>query len=327
MHPPGSLGWLKALTAEMAGSAVTSVSAPGGRGRRSVRVELEDGRTLIATQRETAERGRNEAGLLGTLAAQGAPVPHVIGFRDGLMLQADAGRNRLSNALVRADIRGRVDLLRRAIAALDACRAAMTQRPDVLAQLPGLGTHTGWIENFVARAVFLSGDLRIGPPPMDVDAVTRALSAPPDRFTRWDARTGNAVVQADGRIIWYDWNVFGRRGGVEDVSFLLADLYADVPVADWMDLLAEAVPDAPARDLVRRMAIFVAVDRLRLIHGTVLAKGWADPRDTQRHDLVGAVPDLVEGLCSRMAGLAEDDPLLDGFTDWFTAASRALTEA
>ncbi|MGB3409356.1 MAG: hypothetical protein WBA67_17880 [Jannaschia sp.] len=325
VHAPGSIGWLKALARAMTGESVISIYAPGGKDRRSVRLELSSGRTVIATRRENLDRAEHEAAILSVLHQSGAPVPEVIGFRDGLLLQSDAGRNRLSFAMTEADAATRDRLARKAIEALETCRAAVEAQPDLLASLPGLGTRPGWAEELVSRAIFLSGDLRIATPRIDADVVAQALSQPPVRFTRWDARLGNAAVQADGSVIWFDWDLFGRRAGVEDVSWLIADNYWPLDRDATEVLLAEAIPDNALRRLAVRMAVVIAIGRLSKIRERVALNGWADAVVTLREDRVGAVPSVVTDLCRRMSDLTADDPVQAGLSRWFLDAGAAIT--
>ncbi len=322
--PPGSLGWARSLIRDMMGAEPARFTAPGGRNRRSVRVLLDDGRSVIATRCDDPVRAEAEAGLLQFLAAEGAPVPRVLGLRDGLLLQSDAGRNRLSFVMQKADADTQVVLGRAAMAGLQTCRAALARRPDLLGRLPGLGTRPGWAENFVSRPFFLSGDLGIAPPDIDSDMAARALTRLPEAFTRWDARLANAAAQPDGSVVWFDWQLFGRRAGVEDLGWLIADDWWSLDAARSEALLSEIVPFAEDRVLARRVALFVGAARLGKIHARIEAAGWGDADEALRLDLIGAVPEVVLGLSARMAALARDDTLVGGLADWFDAAGAAL---
>lgn len=311
---------VRALT----GASVVELTAPGGKGRCSVRAKLDDGRSVIATRRETLARAETEAALLQVLSAEGAPVPAVIGYRDGMLVQQDAGHARLSHAMVQADTNEREALARAALAALGACRAAMAGRADILERLPGLGTRPGWAEDFVSQPFFLSGDLGIAPPGVDADALAASLAHGPDAFTRWDARLANAAVQPDGSVVWYDWDLFGRRAGVEDLGWAIADEYWGLECGRTLALLEEAVADDEARGLALRMAVLVAANRLKRIVARLDARGWSDAETALRHDRIGAVPQVVADLCARMESLSAQDALTRGFAPWFAAAGAAL---
>ncbi|UWQ20012.1 hypothetical protein [Jannaschia sp. W003] len=317
---------MKATVLAVTGRRVLRATAPGGRGRGSVRVELEDGTTAIATRRGDPARAETEAALLQVLGEDGAPVPRVLGFADGLLVQSDAGRERLSWRMARADASEAAALARGAVGALEQCRAAMEARPDLLDRLPGLGTRAGWAEEYAARPVFLSGDLGIAPPACDSEVLARAVSHGSERFTRWDARLGNAAVQPDGSVVWYDWDLFGRRAGVEDLAWLVADpeWALDLPATEAV--LGE-VPglDAGRMALLRRMAVLVAADRVAVMRRAVAARGWADAEDDViRRDRASTTPERLERFCARMAAFAQADELVAGFAPWFPAAAGAM---
>ena len=324
-HRPGSAGWIKALTREMTGRTVARITAPGGRGRASARLELADGGTLIATRRDEPRRTEVEAALLQAMTRAGAPAPAVAGYRDGLLLQEDAGRERLSWRLARAEGAEALALARAAVAALEACREALAAS-DLAPRLPGLGTRPGWAEDFVARPVFLSGDLGIAPPRADADALAAALAAAPERPTRWDARAGNAAVAPDGRVVWYDWAVAGRRAGVEDLAWLLADPAWPLDAAASAAVLAD-VPglDAARGALLRRMAVVLGAHSLAVTARAVRAGGWPDdPDEALRLDRAAIAPATVRAQAARLAELAAADALTAPYADWFAAAGPAV---
>ncbi|WP_179378564.1 hypothetical protein [Jannaschia marina] len=321
---PGSIGWLKARVQEISGLQAERFSAPGGVGRASVRVHLSDGTTAIATRRDTPARTETEAGLLQVLSAEGASVPNVLGYRDGLLLQEDLGRNRLSYAVAGASDADRPALLRAALTALQGCRAAIARRPEVAARLPGLGTRSGWAEDFVSRPFFLSGDLSIAMPAVDADALAQSLAADPVTFTRWDARLANATLRADGTVAWFDWAVAGLRGGVEDLGAALADDYCDLAPATTLGLLGEVLPDDAARGLALRTGVLVAANRLARIQRRIERDGWIDAEEALRLDRMTAVPAVVAALTARMSALATEDALTAGLAPWFAAVGDAL---
>lgn len=326
-HAPGSVGWLKRHVRDLTGRTVQRVSAPGGRSRRSVRVHLEDGGTLIATRRETPARAETEAALLQALGVAGAPVPRAVAFRDGLLLQEDAGRMRLSTRMAQADPDGRRDLAVAAAGALEACRRAVAARPDLLAAMPGLGTRRGWAEQLTARPVFLSGDLGVAPPAFDVEALTSALTHRPARFTRWEARLGDAAVRSDGTVVWFDWTLFGRRAGVEDLAWLLADDHWRLGLDDSRAAFAAAADlDAAGWALVRRMAVLLMTRRIDAMHRALTAGGWQDADEALRLDGRGALRDPLADIARRGAEIAGSDPMIAGFGPWFAEAASALLD-
>ncbi|MEM7642660.1 MAG: hypothetical protein AAF366_09040 [Pseudomonadota bacterium] len=327
-HPPGSIGWVKHLTRYMTGRAVEAMSAPGGRGRQSARLALEDGTTVIATRRSSPERTAAEAALLSVLSDAGAPVPRVIGCLSGLLLQSDAGRNRLSHAFSTAgsdeDIR---TLAVAAIEALDACRAAFDVVPEAgRPKLAGLGQGLRWAEAYVARPVFLSGDLGIAPPDIDADALAEALAHPPERLTRWNARTGRAAVQPDGSVIWHGWDLTGLRGGVEDLAFLVADEWWPLDGAATETILSDRMSEIRQR-FVLRIAVLIAANRMADRLERLRTDGLdEDDAQARRLDLPATAPSVVIPHATRLSEIAAGDQLTLGFAAWFRAAADRLAE-
>ncbi|WP_298429722.1 hypothetical protein [uncultured Jannaschia sp.] len=324
-HPPGSIGWLKTVTRDLTGRGVLRITAPGGPGRASMRVELEDGTTVIATRRASAARAAAEHAVLDALAAEGAPVPAPIGFADGLLLQTDVGAHRLSTEMAGSDTKRRVALAAGALAALDGCRAAIMRRPELVARLPGLGIEPAWAEEFVSRPVFLSGDLGIAQPKMDFEAVATALAATPSRFLRWNAPLAKASVQDAGTVIWYDWSLTGRRTGVEDVAWAVSDPAWGLDRATTDGLIEGPCDgDADAMAMVRRMATLLAANRLARMTASLRTEGWADAATALRQGRDAPVAENLPGWTARMSELCADDAHLGGFAPWFAAVPDAM---
>ncbi|MEM8849323.1 MAG: hypothetical protein AAGE03_04730 [Pseudomonadota bacterium] len=330
-HPPGSIGWVKHLTRHMTGQAVDTMSAPGGRGRQSARLTLNDGSTVIATRRSSPERTAAEAALLTTLSHAGAPVPRVIGCLSGLLLQSDVGRNRLSHAFSQSGSpEEQRTLAAAAMDGLEACRAAFDATPEAdRPKLAGIGQGLRWAEAYVARPVFLSGDLGIAPPEIDADALADALAHPPERLTRWNARTGRAAVQPDGSVMWHGWDLAGLRGGVEDLAFLVADEWWPLDPTATEAVLLERVSRTRHR-FALRVAILIAANRMADRAERLRAQGMDTDEDggrqARRLDLPATAPSVVTPHADRLADIAAQDPLTYGFSAWFRASAKRLAE-
>lgn len=317
--PGVTIGWVKALAAQVLGAPVVEFSAPGGTKRRSLRLHLADGRAVIATRRETLARAEHEAAFLTGLNRLGAPVPQVYGFAEGVLFQQDVGGVRLSQRLLAGGAQAQKDAVA-AVTALEDIRARVEAVPDLMAKLPGLGG-TSWAEDFVARPFLLSGQLGIARPAVDASALVAALDCPPARFTRWDARAGNAAVQPDGTVLWYDWEIFGRRSGVEDIAWLIADDFWTLDRAATEGVLA-GVSGPVAR--VPLMAVLIVANRLRLVLAAVQSDGWIPQEEALRLDRVGADADVLRRVVAQARGWAAQDALTAGFVPWFDAALEAL---
>ena len=98
------------LAEEIFGATVTRITAPGGRSRASMRVQVGD-RSVISTWRPRASRRQMEVLLLQEMHAAGAAVPQYLGGRGALLFQSDAGPLRLSAELARIEDDARLQLI------------------------------------------------------------------------------------------------------------------------------------------------------------------------------------------------------------------------
>lgn len=310
---------LAALAAEVFGRPVLRITAPGGRGRASLRVVF-DGLSVIATIRQDPLRRRREADLLRRLSGLGAPVPALLAERGGVLFQSDAGSRRLSAELARLAGPAQDAAAQRAIAALAVIRRAAADS-GLTAELPSIGRSGAWLGDFAQGPLALSRHLGIAPPPILPEALAAAVAAPARAFVKWDARPGNAAVQPDGSVLWFDWEDAGLRGGAEDLGFLMADEFWPLDAARALPL-AGAEGAAEERFLARFVALQI-VRRLEIIHGRLRLAGWDDPAGALRNDRIGADPAAILRLCRHGTGWAALDPLTAPLADWFGAVAAA----
>jgi hypothetical protein len=78
---------------------VVSVGHPAGKRKKSIRLFLEGGGSVIATQRGSTDHAELEINVLRALNAHDAPVPKILSFDGKLLFQEDLGTTRLSMAL------------------------------------------------------------------------------------------------------------------------------------------------------------------------------------------------------------------------------------
>lgn len=323
---PLTTGALKGLAEQVLGAAIEEISAPGGRDRQSLRLHLNDERTVIATRRATAVRAEHEAGFLAALGRIGAPVPQVLGFQDGVLFQQDLGARRLSHVMAQSDDGARADLARRAIASLEDIRARVEAQSALMEKLPAMGGSASWREQFAARPLFLSRSLGIAPPAVDLDALAECLDTPPARFARWDARCGNAALAEDGRVFWFDWEVFGRRAGYEDLGWLVGDdfwLLAPSASAKMIHGI-ERFEGAEARRDFARFVVLICAMRLQQIAGKLAQSGWGDQDRILREDRVGVRPDILSRVAEQGRYWAGHCETLAPFAPWFSQVEGAL---
>ena len=317
----------RALLGEQAERAVF----PAGRSRRSVRIHLA-GRTVIATARRNAARAAHEHAILRALGAAGAPVPAVLAWRDGWLIQEDIGEGRLTEDLAQAGPAGTERLLDAAIEALARCQAAGRQVGLASGPFAGaavLGATDEWRTTFAGMPVRLGTAVGIAPPPLDAAALAARVQPPSVGFIKWDARPGNAVRRPDGSVAWFDWEHAGRRAPLDDLVWLFGDEY----VGDWPDIedallarrlgaFADGLSGAEARDYLATMLCLHACVRLALIVSYRQRDGrWWNRQRTMRDDRVGVDRELAIAVCAKAGRWAGRTGPTKPLVPWFGAVA------
>lgn len=300
------------LCARVLGAKMTGLSTPGGPGRASIRVHLAD-RTVIATYRPDPERFRTEAMALDRLSKAGAPVPFLIAQADGIIFQQDVGSKRLSTELDRLGGTEREAMARRAVNSLKELKAAAND--DLVTMLPKIALNPESIDRFVNGPRDLSLEIKAQPPILNLAGLKKSICADCGQFVKWDARPGNAAVQPDGSIVWFDWEHCGLRQGAEDFGFLFGDEFWPLSAQQSLELLVSPI-DVDHAFLVRFTALHI-VQRLILIHAKAGANGWEDRNRALQLDLVGNTPCAVARLCAHGAEWASLDPMTVPLVQWF----------
>jgi aminoglycoside/choline kinase family phosphotransferase len=278
--------------------------------RRSFRVQLAD-RTVIATHRESADRGRLEAFALGELHRYGAPVPAMVAFGDGWLVQEDLGEWRLSGTLAQTDSRERREWMERGLDSLGAVHEA-ARRAELADKVPPLGQTAAWRAGLIAMPGRIAKRLGEALPALDGAALDRAIAADAREFVKWDARPGNAIVKGDGAIGWIDWEHCGARAALDDLAWFLGDEYVDLAAEDEAALLEKYLPRfAPGRapaDAIRALAsfgVFHSSVRLALILHHKSDGAWWDLTMCLADDKVGVHKDCALAVARRAARWAE----------------------
>lgn len=300
------------------GKPIERISIPGGTERVSLRVHFADG-TLIGTRRPNHRARRYERRVLRALADQGAPVPRLLGEHGEVTLQEDAGPYRLSEVLLRSSPDQRRALTARAFESVWRIKEA-ADKAGLTGKLRPVGTQPAWIRRFVAAPARASAMFPgVRRPALDTAALAESLGAEPDVFVNWDARLGNAGVRPDGQLIWFDWEYYGRRAGVEDLAYLIADEFFPLPPRAALAVFVDTRPQAMKRhfQLLVRFAALRAARRLMLIRERWQGQGEEDLARLLRTDIAGYSPQTVKNLCKHGAGYAARDPLTAPLEPWF----------
>ncbi|PRX37269.1 hypothetical protein SAMN05216257_101290 [Meinhardsimonia xiamenensis] len=313
------LDQLLAAVEAVFGAPPDKITAPGGKRRDSLRVILLGGKSVIATRRRLGSRRARELAFLERMAEAGAPVPRLLGQSGEIFFQSDAGSRRLTAELERSAGPSRESLIAGSFETLWRIKAA-ARRCGILRESPPIALNAEWLGRFAVAPRLLAKAFRIPSPAIDWNPLAQSLAALPVEFVKWDARPGNAAVGPDGTPIWFDWEHYGRRAGVEDFAFLIADEFWPEDPNTSLRLFRETAPEngrALEPFLVRFATVQVAA-RLRLIHEDWVRHGWLDADKTRRYDYIGTAPQLVRRLLAHGAALAERDPMTKPAAQWFS---------
>lgn len=201
-------------------AAPTAIEYPGGRGRRSAVAVIGD-RRVVVSLRASVGRARLEASVLSRLQDTGL-VPHLIGRKDTLVVQAYVPGSRLSQVLDSATPTDASEFLKSASTSLvDLQNAASDAGLQDIA--PEIGARPGWTKDLLGVPAHLARIMGLPMPQLDFDTLAALLTPATPVFVKWDARPGNAIVGADGRLCWFDWEHCGLRAESDDLAWLLAD--------------------------------------------------------------------------------------------------------
>lgn len=284
------------------GDRLTHISTPGGSYRASYRVHLGDV-TAIASCRDDFRRTRIEAFALRKLGSVCDSMPQCLGLTDDVLFQSDAGQRRLNVAMLEADEHERNDIAAKAVEAMFTIQRD-ARAAEIHKYMPPLGASKLWVTRVVnaVRRLEKQG-AKIGKG-FNRFKLIDALTVAPRQFVKWDCRSGNAALDASGKLRWFDFEYCGMRHGAEDFAFLIADESWPIDPQTMFDMVRDAYDtDTPgARDdwlnYLSVYTVFHALQRLQLMQSEVAKRGWKSKRKVVARDDVGLHPDFALQLCN-----------------------------
>jgi|GEM_PF-417687 len=327
---------LAALCEEYMGGNVTQITFPGGEDRGACRVHWADGSTAIASYRtEEPSRAHFEARVLHFLNQFEAPVPNVLHFNGLLLIQEDLKGERLSTLLADADKATREALLATVLESLVSIHHAAEQA-GLDQWVPVLGGEDDWIERHIRQLPKMAEALGIllpNAPPQMLRSIHDLLIPLKPRFIKWDARPGNAVVNQQGQVYWFDWENCGARNRLDDLVWLLCD--ESVPfcaeteqalLAQYLPLFADGLPLEAAYRYAYVAGVLHCTARLGLILHKKGDDEWWDPEEILAYDYVGVTVAQVQRLCYRASDWAAREPLVATLSPWFQQVAKRLVK-
>jgi hypothetical protein len=322
---------LNRVVSVLTGESADHFVFPGGYTRKSAVAVYADGRRLVVTRRRSESRAELEAGVLSALKAGGAPVPAVIKREGRWIVQEYLAGPRLSEALDRTDAAGGRRLIAAAVESLHFVQEAARQT-GLEDKVVVIGNKPEWLETLAHMPERIGEHLDLPAPTRDIGAVTALLRVDTPRFVKWDARPGNAAVQEDGSIAWFDWEHAGRRNRLDDLGWLLGDEWSpDDPVleeeifARHLGNFGNGDPRAD-RDYLATFGTLHMCVRLSLILSRKKGEEWWDRQKSLQGDQIGVTLQEAGKLTRRAARWAAASPLLASLPAWFERINRQLPE-
>jgi len=208
-----------------------------------------------------------------------------------------------------------------------------------------LGSDRTWRKEFARVPQTIDQFLEIEAPAIDMDAVVDALAVHQPRFVKWDARPGNALVDANSPVIWVDWEHCGARNRLDDLAWLLADEYnvddaaAEEQLLDrHLDKFSDGRDAEPAFEYLMIYGTLHTCVRLGLIlnrkarnkggrkgHGEHKGDWWVAAY-CLAEDKLGVTQEMAERLCERGSRWAANSSLLNDLSEWFDQAQQAIVK-
>ena len=326
---------IKAAAESMLGEKVVSITAPGGEGRASLRLHMES-RDVIGTLRPNFRRTHLEAHVLTELGAHCDDVPRCLGVAGEIMFQSDVGQRRLNIEIAQARTRARIDMADDAVAAIFRIHAA-ARKTDLHAVMPHLGSNRDWISHLVNVAAVLEP---YGPGisrSYDRKAAANRITAEARQFVKWDCRSGNAALDPQGKLRWFDFEYAGLRHGAEDFAWLIGDEAWPLDGQTMLDLVSDNFdPDCghSRDDYLEFLSAYVAlhcVQRIKLVVNEAAKHGWKSKTRVRDSDDAGRHPAFLAHVAGVGAFFAARAPATAALQRNFEATAdhyRALvTEA
>ena len=321
------LARIVAAAEEHFGAKVERATAPGGEGRSSFRLFFED-RAVIATLRPNFRRTHLEAYVLGSLSQHCDETPECLGVAGEIMFQSDVGQKRLNRDIVRHDAARQKSLSAEAITSIFRIQNA-ARKTKLADMMPHLGVNTEWIENFVygVNALEPYGNVSRY---FDRNAACEAVMVPATQFVKWDCRSGNAAIDAAGKLRWFDFEYSGLRHGAEDIAWLIGDEAWPLNPDTMVDIVIDCFDPTCGHNLddyLQYLSLYLtfhSIQRFQLIVKEAKKRGWLTKEKIRKYDDAGVHPDFAAHICRIGGYFAAQTKLTEPLVHNFEKAAAAF---
>jgi len=311
---------------ELLGERVTDMQYPGGRSRRSFRLILRSGRSVIVSIRPKRYRAKKERTVLKELSARGASVPKLLASNGAKMLiQEEIAGKRLSEAMHNKSESRVEKALDAALTSLALAQEAGTDA-GLDTRFETLGESFDWLVGLLDRPAVIGNILEVPAPRPNLKRLETLLAVRKPRFIKWDARPGNAMVHKTGEVYWFDWEHCGSRNRLDDMAWLLADEYVpDFPgmeerlIEKHIASFADDLSVDEAKLYLSAYGVFHMSVRLGLICKYKVRGDWWSHRYCLERDKVGVSWKCMRRVCDRGTRWAISNPHTEPLATWFAA--------
>ena len=297
-----------------------SVTKPGGRSRNVWRVAFPTGERAIVVYRNNENQAKLERFVLSNLAHGGAPIPKLIAGASQWTIQSDLGTDRLQNL---SNENGQGDIRNIYSKALDGLLTLQSTGVDLARFLGPIGKSQGWMDNLLCAPARVGEITRVGNPDIDKQELANVLGGHRSKFIKWDARSGNAVLAADGTVGWIDFEHCGLRDPLDDLAWFLGDEFfqdeneLDVHlIDDFVSAFAGDLPVSVARRYLTVMGTLHMCIRLELILKRRGTGPWWSQDACREMDLIGVTEAQFLSLVSRVKRWSENENALSPLIPW-----------
>ncbi len=200
-----------------------SLDFPGGTERASFRLMLENGKSVIATRRADASRSYYESLVMRRLENCHAPTPKHYAYNGLVMIQEELQGTRLADVLRDCVSEEQYSfLMEQALSSLLEIHH-IAAKEGLAHAVPVLGCEPDWLIGLIDRTALIGNHINIPCPTVPVKQLFNCLSLLKPSFVKWDSRPGNAMLDSDNKIKWFDWEHCCARNPMDDMAWLLCD--------------------------------------------------------------------------------------------------------
>jgi hypothetical protein len=318
---------LNKIFINLTGKKVKKIIFPGLKNRNkngsgSAIMVTENNFKAVLTYRNNINEAKLETEVLERLSSHGANVPGLIAKKGNWLVQEHIEGVRLSKALTNGNMTDKLDLVRKAVESLREIQI-IGYNLNLNKLTNPISTGLNWRRGRINFPEKLGVNIQIPAPKLDDSALNDVLNINPDTFIKWDARSGNAILNARKQLFWFDWEHSGTRNSLDDLVWFFGDEWMPLNPNILSDLIDEVIKGFDMDKNYKKKK------RYLIIHGTLHmcgrlskilkhkgSKGWWKREYCLEFDQMGITKTEASILSMRIATLAELDNLTKPISDW-----------